>query len=541
MERVGQVTRSASALIIAKLVTSVLMFLLAIVVNRKLGPELAGIYVYAITLYTIFQVIPDFGLGNIVIRDVSPHRGRMRRYLRNVMEMRFLLGLLSFALLMLANVVSTLAQPGAGLSGERFWAVFVVAFSLLLEQPFSNSLAEAFIALERQMVVAYVYLIMGFLRVGLSLYVVLSDTRHAVVLLVAIYLVTISYSIAHFFLVYRRWLKREGYSLAQAELESPAEEREALAMEDPSPFAVAVMPERIEPPPPPKSSGAGMDTALWRYLLKSAWPLAVAAGGVVLYAGLDIPMVGWVAGDKAMGLYNAGAMYSKAFLFLTIAVNMAILPAISMVGDRRPDQLGAVWESLLRYALLLVLPITVILPVLARPVLILQKHDFLQAWSVVWMTMGAMNFTLLTAISYPFFIVINKQKRIVQVVAIGVAAKIALNLVTISLLGYKGAAITVLVTEVLAFLILYYLLSKELDHRFEWLRLAAAPAVIAVGLYAAALALEAVFHSRVFVASVETALLISVIIVVIYAVLVLLTGALSRKGLEELNELLKVE
>ena len=538
MERVGQVTKSASALIIAKLVTSAMMFLLAIVVNRRLGPGLAGIYVYAMALYTIFQVIPDFGLGNIFIRDVSPNRGRMQRYLKNVVVMRMLLGALSFSLLMIANILSSVAQHSSALATERFWAVFVVSFCLLLEQPFSNSLAEAFIALERQMVVAYVYMIMGFLRVAISLYIILSGAEHAVVLLVGVYIVTIIYSIVHFGLIYRRWLSREGRALADAELDGPGNEEEPAVTEDPSPFTVALLPERIEPPEP---TGTGLDRDLWRYLLRSAWPLAVASAGIVMYAGLDIPMVSWIAGNRASGLYNAGAMYAKAFAFLTIAVNMAILPAISLVGDRKRGSLGEVWERILRYALVLVIPFTVVIPVLARPVLILQEHNFIQAWSVVWMSMAAMNFTMLTAISFPFFVVINRQKKIVQVVAAGVVAKVAMNVITISVWGFKGAAITSLVTETLAFLLIYYILSRDMGHRFSFVKFAGAPVVSLGVLYAVAFSLEKVLSSNELLASIEYAILISVIIVVIYAVLAFSTRALTRSGLNELNELLKVD
>ena len=74
MERVGRLSRNTAALVGARVVTSGLTFILAIVINRNLGPEKAGIYTYAFSLYTIFQVIPDFGIGNISIRDVSQDR-----------------------------------------------------------------------------------------------------------------------------------------------------------------------------------------------------------------------------------------------------------------------------------------------------------------------------------------------------------------------------------------------------------------------------------------------------------------------------------
>ncbi len=568
MERVGRITKNASALVVAKLVTSVLFFVSAIIVNRTLGPQKCGIYVYAMTLYMIFQVVPDFGLGNIFIRDVSPSPWKIRKYLKNVVSMRIMLGIVSFVLLVLTDVVTTLLQHSDPLAGQRFWVIFIVAFCLLLEQPFSNSLSEAFIALERLIVVAYVYTIVGFVRVALSLMILLSGTSHALVLLAATYLVTIGYSIIHFYFVYRRTIRRlglnEGAVPSEAGEAEVAEQVEATVGElglDVGPGAgaapelvgIAELAGTLIPGEGPGAVAEGppvIDFDLWRYLLRAAWPLAVAAAGVVLYAGMDVPLISWVIGgvkgDRAVGLFNAGTMYYRTFAFLTLAVNMAILPAVSIVGNKHPERLGEVWERILRYAVLFILPITVIVPVLARPVLILQKHSYIQAWSVVWISMAAMNFTMLTSISYPFFVVLNKQKRIVQVIGVGLVFRAVLDIILISVWGYRGAAVTMLVTEILAFAIIYYLLSREMEHRFAMFRFAVVPAFVIGVLYAAVFFLQKWFVTgKTFKhAALETmpwALLISVIIVVIYVTLVVATRAVSRNGLQELNELLKVE
>ena len=47
----------------------------------------------------------------------------------------------------------------------------------------------------------------------------------------------------------------------------------------------------------------------------------------------------------------------------------------------------------------------------------------IRAWNVTWLTMGAMNFTFMYAISFPFFIVINKQKTVTLIVTVGLVAK----------------------------------------------------------------------------------------------------------------------
>ena len=578
MERVGQVTKSASALVIAKLVTSALFFVLAIVVNRELGPAKAGIYVYAMTLYAIFQVIPDFGLGNICIRDVSPEPRKIRKYLKNIISIRILLGVLSFVLLMLTDIITTAVQHSGPLSTQRFWVVFVVAFSLLLEQPFSNSLSEAFISLERQVVVAYVYTIMGFIRVALSLLVILSGASNALVLLMAMYVLTIGYSIAHFYVVYRRTIKRMGLAGAavpvaeKVQLDAVQKEPDISLQVDAAvqELGLAVGPEAgagaanelvgliemagaLKPGEGPGAAGEGepeIDFDLWRYLLKAAWPLAIAAAGIVVYAGMDVPLLSWILGgtkgDTAVGLFNAGAMYAKAFAFLTIAVTMATMPAISIVGKSHPERLGEIWERFLRYALLIVLPIAVIVPIIARPVLLLQKHDYIQVWSVVWITMAAINFTMMTAISYPFFIVLNKQQRVVQVVGVGLVLRAILDIILISTWGYKGAAVTMLVSEILAFAIIYFLLSRITAHRFKMFRFIGVPAVFLGVLYAVALLLQKLLISgktfkHAAIGTMPYALLICANIVVKYGALALSTGALSRRGLNELNELLKVK
>ncbi len=568
MERVGRLSKNTAALVSAKVATSGLTFILAIIINRKLGPEIAGIYTYAFTLYTIFQVIPDFGLGNISIRDVSQDVSRMRRYFGNVVSLRLLLGVLAFALLMLTNFVTLAVQGSGGLGGEKFWVVFTISFCLLIEQPFSNSLSENFIALERLGVVAFVYLLMGILKVGMSIYVVFSDLGNVLIYLVAVYIITILYSILHLSLAYRRALHRADTGAAQISEKAVAE---AVARTAPPPGDAAMealladysyagpageAPEEgggahgpPQPSGPPPQGGAVsrlgplvMDGGMWRYLLSGAWPLAVVAAGVTIYSGMDVPILSWIRGDAEVGLYSAAGMFAKALVFLTLALNMAVLPAVSKVGGKHPQRLGQIWERLIRYALLLVVPLVVIIPVLARPILVLQEFDFVEAWHVTWLTMASLNFTFMTAVSFPFFIVIDKQRTISAVILFGLPVKAALSLFAIYLWGYTGAAASVLASEAVVFGLLYWRLSRELGYRIDFVRFARAPAIMLGTLYTLGLVLHRVLAmgKDTFAASAQPALVIAAALALVYAALALATRALSKKGLRELNELLTV-
>ncbi len=573
MERVGRLSKNTAALVSARVVTSGLTFILAIIINRRLGPEMAGVYTYAFTLYTIFQVIPDFGLGNISIRDVSQDVSRLRRYFSNIVSLRLLLGLVAFGLLMLTNFATLAIQGPGGMGGEKFWVVFTIAFCLLVEQPLSNSLSENFIALERLGVVALVYLIMGVIKVGMSIYVVTAGFGGVLVYLVLIYIFTILYSILHLYLAYRRARSRlesadaeiSGMAVAEAVTHVPLPLGDSAVEALLADYSYAGLAEEVEvaagderedttaplvtPPPHEEDSVSRlgplvMDSRLWRYLLSSAWPLAVVAAGVTVYAGMDIPLLSWIRGDTEVGLYSAAGMFAKALVFLTLALNMAVLPAVSKVGGRYPQRLGQVWEKLIRYALLLVVPLVVIIPVLARPVLVLQLGDppFIGAWHATWLTMAAMIFTFMTAVSYPFFIVIDKQKTISTVVLFGLPLKAVMGVVAISIWGYTGAAVSVLMSEGVVFGLLCVMLSRDLEHRINPLRFAGVPALMLGTLYGTAFVLHSALAvgKDTFSAALVAAFMIAAALTILYLVLVIATKSLSRKGLQELNELLTV-
>ncbi len=573
MERVGRLTKNTAALVGARVATSGLTFLLAIVINRNLGPEKAGVYNYAFALYTIFQVLPDFGLGNISIRDISQEPSRMHRYFKNIVSLRLILGMLAFLLLMLTNLISLAVQGSSGIGVEKFWVVFTIAFCLLVEQPLSNSLAENFIAMERLVLVAGVYLVMGVLKVGLSVWLVTAGVPHVLVLLILVYLLTYLYSILHLYPLYRRLRLR----LAAAEKGSSA----ACASSDRAGTeggegAVAVHgkgeevglrggaspqdegggeeggkagAEAFPPGPPPPGEPdlrlgfLSAERPMWRYLLTSAWPLAVVAAGVTVYAGMDIPILSWFRGDAEVGLYGAAGMFAKAFVFLTLAVNMAVLPGISRVGGRHPERLGEIWELLLRYAWLSIAFLAVAVPFLARPVLVLQKHDFIRSWHATWLTMAAMNFTFMTAISFPFFVVINRQRQLTRVVLVSLAIKGALDLLAIPLWGYTGAAAAVLASEFLVFCILARLLSRDLVHPLRILRFASLPLLVLACLYGAGFGLYHLLAAwkESFLASLRYSLLLCAALALLYMVLGLSSGAFSRRRLQDLNRLLTVQ
>lgn len=521
--RLGKLSRDTVYLAGARVITSGLTFLLAIYVNRALGPERAGIYNYAFALYTIIQVIPDFGMGNITIRDVSRDHRLLHGYVPAVVGLRLLMGAGGFVILNLINLVSWLAQRSGPLAGEKSLVLLALSFCLLVEQPLSNTLAEAFISLERLAFVALVYLFMGLLRVFLSL-ASLATMGNRVYPLVLAYLAAYLYSVLHFYLSYRRIRV------------SPRREREESAPA-PSPEDEAI--SRPGGDGGARGEARLMNPALWRYLLRSAWPLAVVGAGITIYASIDLPIISWLRGDREVGLYSAAGLFAKAFVFLTIAVNMALLPAVSRVTGKHPERAGELWQRLSFYCLGVVLPLTVIVPIVARPVLFLQGREYVEAWPATWLTMAAMNFTFMTAVSFPFFVAMNRQRALSGVILRGLVIKGLLNLALVPILGYRGAAATVPVSEAAIFFIASTALARECGFRPSWKGMFLRPLVACLATYAAAFAFLALLGTGDgFVPALRWALVSSAGTAAAYAIASTAAGSWRKGELRRLNQLL---
>ena len=513
--RLVKLSKDALYLTGARVITSGLTFLLAIYVNRMLGPERAGIYNYAFALYTIIQVIPDFGMGNITIRDASRDHLLLKRYVPAVVGLRLLLGTGGFLVLNLVNLVTWAAQRSGPLAGEKLLVLFALSSCLLVEQPLSNTLAEAFISLERLSFVALVYLFMGLVRVALSV-IALSLVGNRVYPLVLAYLAAYLYSVLHFFVAFRR--AQRGLS------------REEGA-------------ENVSTPPAYGEGPGGreglVNPGLWRYLLRSAWPLAVVGAGITVYASLDLPIISWFRGDREVGLYAAAGLFAKAFVFLTIAVNMALLPAVSRVTGRHPGRAFELWRYLTSYCLAAVLPLAVIVPILARPVLFLQGRDFVEAWPATWLTMAAMSFTFMTAVSFPFFVALNRQRALTGVILRGLVLKGGLNLVLVPLFGYMGAAAAVPLSEAAIFFVASTALAREAGFRPAWKGMMARPLTAGLVAYAAAAAFLAFLRpGEGFVPALRWALVSAAGTAVAYAMASVTVGTWRKEELRRLNRAL---
>lgn len=127
--------RNIISLLLSRIVTAVILFLVYTRLIQYLGPEVAGQYGLLAGYLTVFAFFVDLGMQQLVIKKVSENREEAGKYLTNYFGIQFLLG---FIFMLLMDIIVINANYPLLVKQS----LFITAFSLLL-----SSLTMPFMAI----------------------------------------------------------------------------------------------------------------------------------------------------------------------------------------------------------------------------------------------------------------------------------------------------------------------------------------------------------------------------------------------------------
>lgn len=128
------IARNTLSLAVVQFVSMLSTLVLSIILARYLGENDYGIFVYSFALASLVFILADFGLGFLLVVEVSRDKESSSQYVVNTMFLRILLGGVSIAIVA-AVIVARGLSPLAG------FAIIIVAAST-----FFNSLLAVFTA-----------------------------------------------------------------------------------------------------------------------------------------------------------------------------------------------------------------------------------------------------------------------------------------------------------------------------------------------------------------------------------------------------------
>lgn len=351
-----RLAKNALYLTIASVGQKLLSFGYFLVVARFLQPERTGLYAAALSLVTLFAVVADFGTPSIVIREVARRPEEALSLVRRALAVKIPMTLLAILLAVFASNVLGYAPAERELV---MLAAGVLAFDSV--SVFYYAVLRGLHRLEYEAV----GMMMGqlvTLAVGL---IALAIHPTLPMLILAL---TVG-SLSNAFLASVQVIRRLGWK--------------ALV---------------------PAWSAQEILT-----VLKEVWPFFLAAAFVKVYSSLDLQFLKWFFGNTIAGLYSVAYKFTFAFQFLPLAFVAALYPGMSaLVGKRENESLGRLFESSVRYLLLLAVPLAFGLSLVAQGAVALLGPQYAEAVPVL----RVMPFILLPSfLDFPIGSLLNASGR----------------------------------------------------------------------------------------------------------------------------------
>jgi O-antigen/teichoic acid export membrane protein len=231
------------------------------------------------------------------------------------------------------------------------------------------------------------------------------------------------------------------------------------------------------------------DKTLIKKILTSSWPLGMLGVMGAIMLNTDTIMVGWYKSVDDVGFYGAAQRVIQLVYLIPSFLSTAFFPAMSRaVSDS--NMMRKLLERSTSLLSLFAIPLTVGGVLLANDIILLLYGSLYASAAGVFRMLCL---TFLPAFLGSMFgsaiFSLNKEKKLILYVFIGIFGNFLFNLLLIPILGIEGAALSTVLNQIILTFYLIYFLRKELHfrvfHQVKKLSIATlAMAVVLIGLRA---------------------------------------------------------
>ena len=396
---VQRVLKNSLTPMVASFANKAVDFAFAIYVLRVLLPEGQGKYVFAIVVTSTLEILTTFGLNTLLTREVAKDRSRGNSYLGNAVVLRLLLWLASLPLL-------------AGFLVVWRWFFFlgddvVLAIALLTlalaPAHLSASLSSLFLAHERMEYPAGISVLTTLLRVVFGLVALVAGWGF-VGLAGAAILTNVCTLVAFLYLTVRLLFK-----------------------------------------PSPTFGGRSAFG-----LLRTSFSLMVNQLLAVVFFRVDVLLLSPMRGDATVGWYSTAYKFIDGLNVIPSTFTFAIFPVLSRFAASAPDALYRSYCLATKYLLMAAFPISVGTVLLAEPIILFfGGPDYLPHSAIALQILICfLPFSYVNSVTQYLLIALNEQRFISYSFFVAVPFNIVANLLLIPHMGYQGAALVTILSEI---------------------------------------------------------------------------------------------
>ncbi|MEA3307985.1 MAG: flippase [Chloroflexota bacterium] len=391
---IQRIAKNSLAPILLTLFNRAVDFAFAALMLRILGPANAGDYYYAITLYTWFDIITNFGLDAYLMREVARHREQGARYLFNVTALRLILSVVGLPLL--AGFIALRQNFFAAPVSMQALTALGLLYLGLIPGSISKGLTSLFYAYEKAEYPAAISTISTLLKVILG--TVALFWGWGIVGLAGASILVNLVTVSSLGILTARLL-----------------------------FRPAWQPEQ----------------SLCREMLGESWPLMINHLLATLFFKIDIFLLEALRSSAIVGLYSTGYKFLDALNVIPAMFTLAIFPVLSRQAREEPAKLLRFYQLSVKLLLGLALPVTVLTTLVAREmVYLLGGAEYLPgSMFALQLMVWSMPIGWINSLTQYVLIALDRQRYLTRAYLLGFAFSLGTNLIFIPRYGYRASAI----------------------------------------------------------------------------------------------------
>jgi len=412
-------------------------FVFAAFYLRVLGPGDSGKFATAIIIAGWFEIIANWGLNTLLIREVAKDKSQASRYLLNTSLLRIATAII--ASLPIFIYIFTVSRTGDQLDQQTTAAILFLMVGMIFSG-LGQGLAGLFYAYEQAEVPAVITTVTTIFKVGLGVLVLLLGFSFVglAAITIVVNLVTLLILLVAAFRQFRI----------------------------PGPWSV--------------------DFVLQRRMFKLSYPLMLNHLFAVIFFQIDIPLMNQINGDVVVGWYNSAYKWVNAFNVIPSFFTFALFPVISrQVQSALPDA-QRTFRFSIKLMLLISLPLAAITTLLAPLMIgILGGREFLPHGAialqlVIWsIPIGWMN-----SVTNYVLIALGCERYLTRAFILGVGFNLIANLIFLPRYSYVAASIITILSEIVLLAVFAYYLRPSMP-KVGWAGIIKRPlAVTAIMLWA---------------------------------------------------------
>ncbi len=398
-------------------------FLFAAFYLRVLGPAGAGSYASAIAAAGLFDIISNFGLNMLLIREVSQDRSRASSYLLNTSVLRIGTGLLG-------SVPIFFYLWGVNAAGNPLPRAEVMAILLIMVGMVFSGMAQGvtglFYVYEQAEVPAAMTTVTTLLKVGFGVSVLLLGYGFVGLAAVSILVNLITLALL------------VGLALRRFDLPGPWR----------------------------------LDWRLQRRMVQMGYPLMLIHLLQTVFISIDVIILRQLSGEEVVGWYNSAYKWFNALQIIPSFFTLALFPIISREITRSLDSARRMYRLSLKLMFLLALPIAAATTFMATfLVQVVAGDEFLPHGAVaLQLVMWSIPLGWLNSVTNYVLIALGLERMQPRAFAIAVGFNVTTNLIFIPMVayGYVVAAVTTILSELVLLLLFNYYLRQKMPGLNWW-------------------------------------------------------------------------